>query len=135
MNACHVNASCTDTVEGYICECHPGFIGNGINLAFTSLTRTADGCLVDPNWTSVTNIREMASNMLIGTAFTTEMANDYGCAGRGVFDAFESTIGKPIDAIDEAFLVWKHCIKCASNSDSTAVTPYVYDIANDSCGE
>merc|ERR1712193_193857 len=108
-------------------------------MCATSLTGTTDGCVVDPNWTEpqpsgITNISDMASDMLIGTSFTPDMANDYGCVGRGdAFDAFTPTIGHPVDEIDEAFFVWKHCIKCASDFDPTKITPYSYDLENDSC--
>ena len=32
-NNCHVNATCTDTINSYICNCHKGFQGNGMNCA------------------------------------------------------------------------------------------------------
>ena len=28
-HSCHVNATCTNTNESYLCECHLGFNGNG----------------------------------------------------------------------------------------------------------
>ena len=29
QNNCHANASCTNTVPGFICECNDGFTGDG----------------------------------------------------------------------------------------------------------
>ena len=29
--SCHVNATCTNTDGSYVCECYPGFNGNGQN--------------------------------------------------------------------------------------------------------
>ena len=28
-HSCHVNATCTNTNGSYVCECYPGFNGNG----------------------------------------------------------------------------------------------------------
>lgn len=30
-HSCHVNASCTNTIGSHVCECHPGYTGNGLN--------------------------------------------------------------------------------------------------------
>ena len=29
--SCHENATCTNTIGSYVCECQPGYIGNGQN--------------------------------------------------------------------------------------------------------
>ena len=29
QNNCHANASCTNTVPGFYCDCNDGFIGDG----------------------------------------------------------------------------------------------------------
>ena len=84
--------------------------------------------------TSASNTIEMARALMTGD-FPPSMAIDYGCAGRGEFDAFSTTIGTPIDAVDHAFFNWKKCVQCASGNDKAAIGPYNYDVANDSCGE
>ena len=75
----------------------------------------------------VTNVGNMAKLLLA------EQFNDYGCAGRGHFDAFGETLGEPIDHADRAFQTWKECTKYASNNDPTKVRPYVYRIQSNSC--
>ena len=32
-HSCHVNATCTNTNGSFVCECQPGFNGNGQNCA------------------------------------------------------------------------------------------------------
>ena len=51
---------------------------------------------------AVTDTREMAAALMTGS-FPLDMATDYGCAGRGSFDPFSTTIGRPVDDIDRAF--------------------------------
>jgi hypothetical protein len=75
----------------------------------------------------------MAEAVMTG-AFSPSMAIDYGCAGRGAFDAFSQTLGQAIDDVDHAFFAWKKCVQCASDGDKKAVGAYDYDITNDSCG-
>ena len=62
------------------------------------------------------------------------MAIDYGCAGRGAFDAFSQTIGHPVDEVDHAFFTWKKCIQCASGNDPSIIGAYDYNDTMDSCG-
>jgi hypothetical protein len=89
-------------------------------------------CAEPPAPTTASNTIEMAAAVMTGD-FPPSMAIDYGCAGRGEFDAFSTTIGTPIDAVDHAFFNWKKCVQCASGSDKT-VGAYDYDVADDSCG-
>ena len=30
---CDINANCTDTEGSYLCQCHPGFSGDGFNCS------------------------------------------------------------------------------------------------------
>ena len=30
-HSCHLNANCTNNLGSHVCECHPGYIGNGRN--------------------------------------------------------------------------------------------------------
>ena len=30
-HSCHLNATCTNTLGSHVCECHPGYTGNGLN--------------------------------------------------------------------------------------------------------
>ena len=78
----------------------------------------------------VTNIREMAEQVLSNA----QSWVDYGCAGRGNFDAFSKTAGKQIDSADKAFYAWKKCYQCASGDDASKVAEYDYSVADDSCG-
>ena len=80
-----------------------------------------------------TNTSEMADAVLTDD-FKPVMAENYGCAGRGFFDAFGPTIGSVTDDIDAAFLTWKKCVKCASAENEDNIVPYWYDVSNDSCG-
>ena len=36
---------------------------------------------------------------------------NYGCAGRGNMDADEKTMGRPVDDVDKALNIRKHCIR------------------------
>ena len=86
----------------------------------------------------ITNVFEMATEVLDGTGahgFTTANGIDYGCAGRGTYDAFATTQGKQVDETDKAFYIWKKCVQCATNNDSAAIKPYDYDKDNNSCGK
>ena len=90
-----------------------------------------------PVTNNITNIAEMAAAVLDGSGsngFTAADGNDYGCAGRGSFDAFDTTAGHQIDTADKAFYAWKKCVQCAAGSAAN-VQPYDYDQANDSCGK
>ena len=83
----------------------------------------------------------MAEVVLTGD-FTPEMARDYGCGGRGFFNAFnyqgrhDNFKGYYVDETDEKFYLWKKCIRCASgNSATTAMRLYEYDPDTDTCGK
>ena len=83
--------------------------------------------------TIVINTLEMANAVLTGD-FTVEMAADYGCSGRGLFDPFALTIGSHVDSTDAAFYKWKKCVQCATGNSST-ILPYSYDVESDTCGK
>ena len=75
----------------------------------------------------------MANAVLTGD-FTPDMARDYGCAGRGYFNAFKRAAGPHIDETDLQFDNWKKCVKCASgNSSNNAQRLYEYDPDTDTC--
>jgi hypothetical protein len=83
----------------------------------------------------ITNIREMATAVLDGSGakgFTAADGNNYGCAGRGLYDPFATTIGAQVDAQDKAFYTWKKCVQCASFG-SQSLPAYDYDQNSDSC--
>ena len=54
---------------------------------------------------------------------------DYGCAGVGNMDATQKTVGPPVDDVDKALNIRKHCINCAG-----PYSPYTYDTSNNACG-
>ena len=33
--SCHVNATCTNTIGSHVCDCHPGYTGNGFDCTGT----------------------------------------------------------------------------------------------------
>ena len=77
----------------------------------------------------------MAAAVLDGSGangFTAADGNNYGCAGRGMYEAFATTVGAQVDDNDKAFYTWKKCVQCAS---SNPVPAYNYDKNADSCGE
>lgn len=83
----------------------------------------------------ITNIIEMATEVLDGSGangFAAADGNDYGCAGRGLYDPFATTLGKQLDSVDKAFYTWKKCVQCAAGNASN-VLPYDYDKDADSC--
>ena len=83
----------------------------------------------------------MANAVLDGSGakgFTAADGNNYGCAGRGMYDPFATTIGAQVDAQDKAFYTWKKCVQCASEhcpSCFNTVPLYSYDPRSDFCGE
>ena len=60
---------------------------------------------------------------------------DYGCAGRGNFDAFAKTLGRQVDSVDKLFYKWKKCIQCATGKDAGMVIDYKFNPNTKSCGE
>ena len=77
----------------------------------------------------------MAVALLKGTNFAVGDETDYGCAGRGSFDAFSVTEGKQVDDVDKMFYTWKKCVQCAAHdSGSNLIPKYDYDAENDHCG-
>ena len=97
---------------------------------------TTRQCLtVSGRGNKITNIVEMANAVLDGSGakgFTAADGNNYGCAGRGMYDPFATTIGAQVDAQDKAFYTWKKCVQCASSQPLPA---YDYDQNADSCGK
>lgn len=80
----------------------------------------------------------MALAILDGTGdfgFSAVDAIDYGCAGRGSFNAFSKTLGRQVDPVDKAFFIWKKCIQCATGEDEGMIQAYNFDLENDSCGK
>jgi len=85
----------------------------------------------------ITNISEMSTAVLDGSGkngFTANDGKNYGCAGRGNFNAFAQKAGVTIksDPADVAFNAWKHCIKCAGYKEGK-IPKYSYDKASNSC--
>lgn len=83
----------------------------------------------------ITNINEMANAVLDGSGangFTAAAGKNYGCAGRGDFNPFSTTVGAQVDANDKAFYTWKKCVQCAS---AKPVPAYDYDQDSDSCAK
>jgi len=97
---------------------------------------TTRQCLtISGRGSKITNILEMATAVLDGSGakgFNTADGNNYGCAGRGMYDPFAITIGAQVDAQDKAFYTWKKCVQCAS---SKPVPAYDYDQTADSCAK
>jgi hypothetical protein len=104
----------------------------------TTTTRSTTTTIITTTSTTVpptaSNTLEMAAALMTG-AFSPSKAVDYGCTGRGEFDAFAQSLGRPVDEVDHAFFEWKKCVQCASDGKKTAIGAYDYDITNDSCGE
>lgn len=99
-----------------------------------SITTTATTTTTTTVPPTATNTVEMADALMTG-GFSPNLAIDYGCAGRGAFDAFSQSLGQPVDEIDHAFFAWKKCVQCASDGDKTTIGSYDYDTTGDSCGE
>ena len=59
---------------------------------------------------------------------------NYGCAGRGNMDASIKTVGRPIDAVDKALNIRKHCINCAADQFGSYTT-YTFDTRNNACDD
>ena len=102
------------------------------NLGLT----TSRQCLtISGRGNKITNIIEMATAVLVGSGakgFTASDGNNYGCAGRGMYDPFSRTIGAQVDAQDKAFYTWKKCVQCAA---SKPIPAYDYVQNADSCGK
>ena len=101
------------------------------------LSVTGAGSSLQPTSSTITNIIEMATAVLDGSGangFTAADGEDYGCAGRGMYDPWATTAGKQVDAQDKAFYSWKKCVQCAAGNKSS-VLPYDYDKDADSCGK
>ena len=60
---------------------------------------------------------------------------NYGCAGRGNMDAYKSTVGRPVDVVDKALNIRKHCIQCASQKYGLQYQPYQFHDSNHYCGK
>jgi len=83
----------------------------------------------------ISSMNYMASRLLDGTGlhgFTHFDGYNYGCTGRYLFNHAAETLGAPVDSVDQAFLTWKRCVKCA-NKQATQLPLYRYDKENDIC--
>jgi len=97
---------------------------------------TSRRCLTIEPSTKITNINTMANKVLNGSGthgFSATNGHNYGCAGRGTYDAFTGTLGSAVDDNDRAFYVWKKCVQCATDNDATAISAYDFDDFNMSC--
>ena len=97
-------------------------------------------CLAITTALKIRNIGDMASAVLDGSGankFTAADGENYGCAGRGMYDAFATTAGAQVDAIDKAFYTWKKFVQCAHHPKKhwEQLPPYNYDKNDDSCGK
>merc|ERR1711935_1164442 len=83
----------------------------------------------------IINIDEMAAFRLDGSNGIPIVADfiDYGCAGRGNFDAFSKTLGRQVDSVDKLFYKWKKCIQCATGKDAGMVIDYQFNPNTKSC--
>ena len=102
--------------------------------------KTERRCIQIKTTTPIRNIWDCAIAVLDSPTategfFRTDNITNYGCAGRGLFDAFSVTEGKQLDTADKAFYAWKKCYQCATGVHASLVTDYDYNLENDSCGE
>jgi hypothetical protein len=57
---------------------------------------------------------------------------NYGCAGQGNMDASQKTLGHPVDDVDKALNIRKHCITCAEQTFGL-YQEYNYDTIAKAC--
>ena len=60
-------------------------------------------------------------------------AENYGCAGRGLFNPFSRTIGKQVDEADRDIFKWKKCVQCANGFNS--LPEYKFWVNNATCSK
>ena len=86
-----------------------------------------------PAYGIATNVEQMAKVL----GLSTEDWANYGCQGRGKFDAFSQIGGKAVDRHDRAFRQWRICVQCLSNgaTSMTELSSYSYSYAKDECND
>ena len=72
------------------------------------------------------------SKLFLGT-FRYREAENYGCAGRGLFNPFSRTIGKQVDEADRDIFKWKKCVQCANGFNS--LPEYKFWVNNATCSK
>lgn len=79
------------------------------------------------------NIEQMGGAILKGEegTFRYREAENYGCAGRGLFNPFSRTIGKQVDEADRDIFKWKKCVQCANGFNS--LPEYKFWVVNATC--
>ena len=59
---------------------------------------------------------------------------DYGCTGVANLDVNAAAFGSPVDEIDRAINIRKHCVLCAMQHFNTLYSKYSFNLSTSSCG-
>ena len=102
----------------------------GLSTERRCVTLTTGVTIVNQNKAEVTEIFSLIKHVIPSMEGDFE---DYGCAGVGNMDATLKTRGHPVDAVDKALNIRKHCINCAGD-EFGAYTSYDFDEDNNNCG-
>ena len=98
-HSCHLNATCTNTLGSHVCECHPGYTGNGRNCTgefnfpryMYSVLRVVLHDTLDYSTAPFSRVAEKLENLSSITRFNLRLHPTYRCRKNRFFFYLEKS--------------------------------------------